>query len=280
METKECVKCGKVKSLSMFYVNRNSCKICLCNAEKAQRRDLSKEKISFILGNDIYHNHFNNKGTKRHCKKCGMIDNVSLFISSRCIKCYIIARSYAGKKYRDNLTDIKKEERKQYRQKYQSTSKYKEKHAAQSQKWREEHPDEQLKRSRQQYKKFRIKKNAIQRDRLKTDKEYRDNVRDRGREYTKSGKRKAVYWRNPERYRAITYRNRPKYADKIKVSSKKWNEANKELILSYSKNKVNEMHDCYLRSNIKRRELIATKDITPELIQLEKEKLKLFRATR
>ena len=265
----------------MFYVCGNSCKVCCCEYNKARRRNLAKDKIGFLIENNIYHKDFNNSGTKRQCKKCGLIDEDIFFKNNvRCNECFALARRNAVKKNRDNLTDSQKKKIRQRMKRYRSTPEYKEKHAAISQKWRDENREEALKISREQYKKHGERYNAIRRKRLKTDKEYREKIRKKGREYSKRGKRKANYWKNPEHYRAITKKNRSKYKDKIAESTKKWRKENIELCRLYSRIKVSKLLDSYLRSNIHRRELIATKDITEELIELERERLKLSRAVR
>ena len=86
-----------------------------------------------------------------------------------------IARNLAVKKYRE----ANKEKIKLYRAQYMKRPEAREAHRNRSKKWRDENPDEQLRRSREQYKKHGHLYAAAVKEKYQTDEAYRLKVLER-----------------------------------------------------------------------------------------------------
>lgn len=82
---------------------------------------------------------------------------------------------------------------KEYRQEYTKRPEVKEKHRIRSQKWRDENPEEQLKRSREQFKKFGHIYNAKAKEKYNTNDVYRLKKLEIDKQYNATGRRKELY---------------------------------------------------------------------------------------
>jgi len=82
---------------------------------------------------------------------------------------------------------------KEYRREYMKRPEAKESHRIRQQKWRDENPEEQLKRSREQFKKFGHIYNDKAKEKYKTDEEYRLKRLEADKQYNATGKRKELY---------------------------------------------------------------------------------------
>lgn len=82
---------------------------------------------------------------------------------------------------------------KKYRQEYMKRPEAKESHRIRSQKWRDENPEEKLKRSREQYKKFGHIYNSKSKEKYNTDLEYRLKKLEADKKYSDTGKRRELY---------------------------------------------------------------------------------------
>jgi hypothetical protein len=168
-----------------------------------------------------------------------------------------IARNLAVQRYREK----NKEKIKIYRQEYIKRPEAKEAHRARSQKWRDENPKEQLKRSREQYKKFGHIYNDKAKEKYNTDEEYRLKRLEVDKQYNATGRRKELY--------AI-----PENRIKGRLRAIKYHQENKEKDSDYNKKYVAALSDTlikhrmgYKESDIIPKEIIETKRL---IIQLKR----------
>ena len=80
-----------------------------------------------------------------------------------------------------------------YRLEYMKRPEAKEAHKIRSQKWRDENPEEQLKRSREQFKKFGHIYNEIRKEKYNTDEEFRLKRLEIDKRYNETGRRRELY---------------------------------------------------------------------------------------
>jgi hypothetical protein len=177
------------------------------------------------------------------------------FIMARTDEEKRIARNLAVKKWQEK----NKEKREIYRKEYMKRPEAKEAHKARSQKWRDENPEEQLKRSREQFSKFGHIYNAKAREKYNTDEQYRLNKLEIDRKYNATGRRKEIY--------AI-----PENTIKERLRVKKYHIENKEKDSEYNKKYVETLSDTLVKhrmgfkeSSIIPKEIIEFKRLTIQL---------------
>ena len=112
----------------------------------------------------------------------------------------------------------------EYKKEYIKRPEAKESHRIRSQKWRDKNPEEQLKRSREAFKKFKDINNAKSKEKYRTNEDYRLKRLKRDREYNLTGRRKELY-RIPKNLQNNLKRNkvyRSENAEKIKKTQGKY----------------------------------------------------------
>lgn len=150
---------------------------------------------------------------------------------------------------------------------YTSTDEYKKKHREKMSKWRKENPERMLEISRKNYKINGHKYNAIKREKLKTDEEYREKVRLREKRYRESGRRKEMN-QKPENMEKARIRSRERRKDKEKIehdyaNNAKWREANRDIIRKKDREKRLNLDDSYLAQSMR----VSVKDIPNEVLE-------------
>jgi len=112
----------------------------------------------------------------------------------------------------------------EYRKEYMKRPDAKESHRIRQQKWRDENPEEQLKRSREQLKKFGQIYNANAKEKYNSNQEYRLKKLEKDKQYNSTGRRKQLY-RVPKNLEYNLNRNkiyRSKNIEKVKEQQQKY----------------------------------------------------------
>jgi hypothetical protein len=164
-----------------------------------------------------------------------------------------------------------------YSKQYTSTDEYKKYHNEKMQKWREENPGKALEISRKCYKKNADRFNAKKREKLKTDPEYREKVRERERKYVESGRRHEMNckpeMREKARLRSKKRRQNPVKKEHDYKCNAKWREKNKEHLNELHKKNRKELCSSYVAQSMR----ISVKDLTSEILETQRLIIKLKR---
>lgn len=184
---------------------------------------------------------------------------------------------HSQKKGKYGLRSICKTCSKEYRKIYTSTDEYKKYHREKQAKWRKENPEKSLEINRRCYKKNADRFNAAKREKLKTDPEYREKVRERERKYVESGRRYEMNCKPETREKArIRSRKRRKDPEKKEHDYKRsanWRYENKEYLNELYKNNRKELCPSYVAQIMK----ISVKDLKPEILETKRLIIKIRR---
>jgi len=153
---------------------------------------------------------------------------------------------------------------------YKAKPENKERHRINAIKWRDKNPDKVLEISRRCYKKNADRFNAAKREKLKTDPEYREKVRERERKYVESGRRHEMNCK-PETREKARIRSKKRRLDPGKNEhdykrNAKWREENKEYLNKLHNKNRKELCPSYVAQSMR----ISIKELTPEILETKR----------